>query len=164
MNVCYTIYKEYDSVRIEWNGKYTRGRTWCRGTHVHLTDLSGKEIGCCEAFHRESLDEIINDLNNNFTLPPYYNGDFRPIKYDKLKRIINGDYCFTEDENGELFNNEFNGIENYDFTHETVKNAELIIFDGKYSFVVIYNKQNIIDELTYVNNIAKENNVEFFWV
>ena len=169
----YIIYKEDDVTRIKWTGKYTTGFTWCRGTIVNLTNHGGMDFNTSTSLRNESIDEILEDLHLNFMKNPHLSSEFRPITYDRFEKLVYGtftdeDYYNDEDGFCKFCNDDNKCVEiitYFEQNKDNIKNAELILFRAYYFDIsIIYNKQHIIDELNYINIIAKNNNVEFRWV
>lgn len=158
-----------DDRDIKWNGIYTNGYTYCRGTYVFLNPIAGINSITGESFHQESLDEIIDDIINNFTLRLDLSREFKPVNFDRLKTIIYQNFS-DEDYENKLYV-DYNDLQCYNdikklFTENenVIKHAELILFNNEdFDMTIIYNKQQVVDELNKINQIAKENNVLFMW-
>jgi F0F1-type ATP synthase gamma subunit len=163
MDINYSIYNEDDLIRIKWNGVYTSGYTYCRGTIVELTNNGGICKGY-NPFHFESIDEIITEIENDFNTCDY--NKFKKITFDNFRRIVENDYsCYdTDDFFDDFMDNKIEVF--FKENTNTIKNSELILYHTDFysSLTLIFNKQNVINELHAINKIAKENNVIFDWV
>ncbi len=177
----YNIYTDNTgTINMNWIGEYTFGSTFFRGTRIHLQDKCGISLGYVNDYldninsislindimfwddntiRIDSLDEFINNSNRI---------ELKTITFSDVKTIINDIDIFYDVNHAILFNHliDHNKLKN-DFlsNYDKIKNASKILESfGDGMIFVIYDYNNMINELKEINTIAKANNVTFEWI
>jgi hypothetical protein len=182
----YNIYNLYDKVYMNWIGDYTFGSAlFKRGTSVHLKEKCGKILGYPNYFDDVDSIQDSTQLENNdmfgddnmtyidsldifIDINYDYDDYFLPMTFSQLETAIKDINRSTSEKQGDM---EYE-IQGYCWEHDKlkndfyanydkIKNASKILKNSSH-FYVIYDYENMVNELKNVNEIAQANNVVFW--
>ena len=153
----FTLYKVDDRTYLKWRGEYTRGESWCRGSHVDFRPSAGlifpiARFHKCGVYSTESLENAWYEDNET-----YYNIHMAYISLDILRAetptsILEG---FSKTPKEEL-------KEEYEYANVTYPDGEL--YADLDTFISFYKKDEILKELEEVEKYGRENGVTFHWI
>jgi hypothetical protein len=158
--ITYTFTNQRDDTYVSWDGQLTSGNSWIRGTHVSFpysvlqifdyykpVELHPDIIkdGFVYTLHEHDLQSIINLFNGLDVI------EWRKVKYsvvyNKIKENVDG---------LDLYHNDLRRF-----------NSKAIYYQGVYceqSFMMLYRRDEVVEELNQVMNTAKTHNVTFHWI
>ena len=158
-----SLAKSIDYMR--WDGKYTRGNTWCRGTQLWIKcaiDLRNDTSYSSKITQRSSLDGVIDVLNGQCSVKTLHSAS------DVLDAFFETDCDRIRPENiqEDHWSQQMLGY----FTKKFNDATDAVAYcngEENHNISDIFLVQNfnaILAELEYVNKKAKQHNVLFHWV